>query len=295
MTVIMTTEPSETSESAACANCGATLSGPYCASCGQRQVDLERPLRELVGEVMESFLSFDTRIFRTLWPLITRPGWLTVEFLAGRRVRSIHPFKLYFAFSVLLFLGLASTGYVGVRVNTTEDRAVAGIQIDTSDEQEGDGDPGDGSDQPSFVGRLFGPVFDLAANDPELLSRLFTDRLAKSIILLVPIFAALLRVLYLRRRYIDHLVFSLHLHSFAFLAILVAVLFDSSIGAAEGQGPGNAVATIVVAVYSFLALRRVYVQGRILTLLKMVALLIGYLLALIVTMALTLVVTAMAV
>ena len=102
-------------------------------------------------------------------------------------------------------------------------------------------------------------------------------------------------MLYFRRRYIDHLVFSLHLHSFAFLAILVGLLFDSSIDAAQGQGPGNAVATAVIAIYSFFALRRVYLQGRVLTVLKMVALLVGYLSALIVTMALTLVVTAMAV
>ena len=108
----------------------------------------------------------------------------------------------------------------------------------------------------------------------------------------MPIFAALLRLLYLRRRYIAHLVFSLHLHSFAFLAILAGVLFDSSIDAVQGQRPGNASAILLIAVYSFFALRRVYGQGRLLTLLKMVALLIGYLMALIVTMALTLALVA---
>ncbi len=279
-----------------CANCGAALSGPFCSSCGQRQVDLDRPLHELVGEVMESFLSFDTRIFRTLWPLISRPGWLTVEFLAGRRVRYIHPFKLYFAFSVLLFVALAFTGYLAVRVSSTGDPAGAAIQVDTSsEEQGGDEDSAVVDGEPSFAAKLFRPVAELAENDPELLNRLFTDRLAKSIILLVPIFAALLRGLFFRRRYIDPLVFLLHLHSFAFLAILVGLLFDSSIDAAQGQGPGNAVATAVIAIYSFFALRRVYLQGRVLTVLKMVALLVGYLSALIVTMALTLVVTAMAV
>lgn len=222
-----------------------------------------------------------------MWPLISRPGWLTVEFLAGRRVRYIHPFKLYFAFSVVIFLAVAFTGRMMVRVSSTDDRVVTGVQIEASgDEVEGD------EGEPSLLGKLFGPVGELAANDPDRLNQIFTDRLAKSIILPVPIFAALLRVLYTRQRYIAHLVFSLHVHSFAFLAILAALLFDSSIGAADGQGPGNAAAIVVIAVYSFFALRRVYGQGRFATVLKMVALFIGYLVALMVTMALTLALTA---
>jgi len=51
----------------------------------------------------------------------------------------------------------------------------------------------------------------------------------------------------------------------------------------------------VIAVYSFFALRRVYGQGRLVTLLKMVVLLVGYFVALIVTMALTLALTAVTV
>ncbi len=245
---------------------------------------------------MESFLSFDARIFRTLWPLISRPGWLTVEFLAGRRVRYIHPFKLYFAFSVLLFLALAFSGYMAVRVGSTDKQGGAGIQIDNgSGDQEGDDDLAEESEEPSFLGRLFQPVGELAANDPDRLNRLFTDRFAKSVILLVPIFAALLRVLYWRRRYVAHLVFSLHLHSFAFLAMTVGLVHDWSTGAAKGQGWGNAVAMSVIAAYSFFALRRVYGQGRFMTVLKMGVLLVGYLVALIVTMALTLALTAVTV
>ena len=125
-----------------CLNCGTALSGPYCNSCGQRQLDLDQPIRDLLREVVDSFLSLDARIIRTLWALISRPGWLTTEFLAGRRVRYVHPFKLYFAFSLLLFLALALTGYSSVRVGSKEDKVVAGLHIDTSsDEAEADSDP----------------------------------------------------------------------------------------------------------------------------------------------------------
>jgi hypothetical protein len=295
MTAVISKQPIPP-EDQACANCGAALNGPFCSSCGQRQVDLERPFRELLSEITESFLSFDARIFRTLWPLISRPGWLTVEFLAGRRVRYVHPFKLYFAFSVLLFLALAMTGYMAVRVGAAGDQAVTGVHIDTSiEEQKGHDGPAAEAGEPSFLGSLFKPVGELAANDPERLNRLFTDRLAKSIILLVPIFALLLKVLYRRDRYIAHLVFSLHLHSFSFLAMIVGLGIDTVLRAAEGKGPGNALAVVVIAGYSFLALRRVSGQGRLLTAFKMAALLMGYLMALIVTMALTLALTAVTV
>jgi hypothetical protein len=109
---------------------------------------------------------------------------------------------------------------------------VTGVQIDTSVQQDGGRDEaGSESKRPSLLGRLFGPVADLAENDPQRLNRLFTDRLAKSVILLVPIFAALLRGLYRRRRYVAHLIFSLHLHSFAFLAILVGTGLDLALTA----------------------------------------------------------------
>jgi hypothetical protein len=278
-----------------CPNCSEEVSGPYCSSCGQRQIDLDQPFRELAGEAMESFLSFDARILRTLWPLVRRPGLLTVEFLAGRRARYVHPFKLYFAFSVLLFLVLALSGYSTVRVGSADEQVVNGVRIDLSDGEETADDNDDASEEPSFLSTVFAPVGELAANDPDRLNRIFTDRLAKSIILLVPVFAVLLWVLYRRCRYVAHLVFSLHLHSFAFLALVVGLAIDLPLRAAEGKGPGNALAVLVIAVYSFLALRRVYGQGRFFTVVKMAGLLIGYLVALIATMILTLALTVVTV
>jgi hypothetical protein len=52
---------------------------------------------------------------------------------------------------------------------------------------------------------------------------------------------------------------------------------------------------LVIAIYSFLALRRVYGQGRFKTMVKMFVLLIGYIVALIVTMILTLALTVVTV
>jgi len=276
-----------------CPNCLTALTGPYCSSCGQRQMDLDQPFRELMGEAMESFLSFDARILRTLWPLIRRPGLLTVEFLAGRRARYVHPFKLYFAFSVALFLGLAISGYSVIQIGESED-VVTGVRFEISDEEKGD-DGAEVSVEPSFLERVLGPVAELAENDPDRLNRIFTDRLAKSIILLVPVFALLLLALYRGRRYVAHLVFSLYLHSFAFLALVFGLVIDLASRAPEQSRPGNGLAVLAIAIYTFLALRRVYGQGRFITVIKMLILLLGYLVALIVTMILTLALTVVTV
>jgi hypothetical protein len=293
MTIVMVPDQTTPRDDQLCPNCSAILDGPFCVSCGQRQVDLDQPFRDLAGEAMESFLSFDTRILRTLWPLIRRPGLLTIDFLAGRRARYVHPFKLYFAFCVLLFLGLAMSGYSVIQIGEAED-VVTGVRFELSDE-EGDDETVEASEEPSFLGRVLGPVAELAENDPDRLNRIFTDRLAKSIILLVPVFALLLLALYRGRRYVAHLVFSLHLHSFAFLTLVVGLVIDLAARVPEGSRPGNGLAVIVIAIYSFLALRRVYGQSRFLTVIKMVVLLIGYLVALIATMILTLALTVVTV
>ena len=226
-----------------CPNCSAPLSGPFCSSCGQRQMDLDQPFREIAGEAMESFLSFDTRILRTLWPLVRRPGMLTVDFLAGRRARYVHPFKLYFAFCVLLFLGLAMSGYSVIQIGESED-IVTGVRVDVS-EEEGVEEAAEASEKPSFLARVLTPIGDLAENDPDRLNRIFTDRLAKSIILLVPVFALLLLALYRGRRYVAHLVFSLHLHSFAFLALVVGLVIDLAVREGGNHMDGNVVQTFV--------------------------------------------------
>jgi hypothetical protein len=147
----------------------------------------------------------------------------------------------------------------------------------------------------SLAERIFEPLGRLFQNDPDRLNRLFTKRLAKTIILVVPIFALILKLLYWRRRYIAHLIFSLHLHSFAFLAILAGLGLDLALNATRESGPGNGLAGLVIAVYTFFALRRFSGQGRLLTIVKMIAIFVTYLTALLAIMILTLLLTALTV
>src|SRR5208282_4911284 len=61
-------------------------------------------LREAAGR----YVAFDGRMWRTVVALVSRPGFLTREYFAGRRRRYIRPARLFLVLSIGLFalLGL---------------------------------------------------------------------------------------------------------------------------------------------------------------------------------------------
>ena len=86
-----------------CQNCGTPMLGEYCHACGQPVKGMIRPLSSMLHDVADTIFNIDSRIFRTLGPLYVRPGYLTNEYFAGRRVRYVTPFRLYFFLSVIAF------------------------------------------------------------------------------------------------------------------------------------------------------------------------------------------------
>ncbi|TDI95710.1 MAG: DUF3667 domain-containing protein [Caldithrix sp.] len=91
-----------------CPNCSENLTGNFCTNCGQKAKNLNVPFKELVSEVVGDIFTFDSRFFRTLMPLIAKPGFLTVEYNLGRRSRYVTPFRLYVFISFILFFMLSS-------------------------------------------------------------------------------------------------------------------------------------------------------------------------------------------
>ncbi len=283
-----------------CPNCSAELNGSFCAECGQRQLDLDRPFRELVAEALSTFFAFDTRLTRTVRTLIRRPGFLTREFLDGRRARYAHPFKLYFAFSLVFFLVFSFSDYTIIHANEPGIISITNIDDEAVNDADGvesvvgqDFTVATDAVSEDRVSSFFEQLEELAANDPTGFDRLFIDRLSQSLIVLVPVVALLMQLLYWKPRYVTHLVFSLHVHCFSFIALVVGALIDGGVGIAgfDSGGIGNSVATLALVVYLFLALRRVYGQGRLITTGKFLVLLVGYALALVLTMLGTLVIT----
>ena len=97
---------------AACRNCRETLHGPHCHACGQPVKGLMRPLGSVMGDLLDSVFDFDARIVRTLKPLYLRPGFLSLEYFAGRQVRYVTPFRLFFFLAVLAFFVARMTVHV---------------------------------------------------------------------------------------------------------------------------------------------------------------------------------------
>jgi hypothetical protein len=87
-----------------CENCGAPLTGEFCAKCGQHAIDYRRSILRVLLDAADSFLNWDTKFLKTLGLLLIRPWELTNDFNAGRRARYVHPLRLYLIASVIFFL-----------------------------------------------------------------------------------------------------------------------------------------------------------------------------------------------
>src|ERR1044072_8922950 len=86
-----------------CENCGAHLEGHWCAKCSQPAIDYRRSFRHVIADLLNEFLNWDSKFFATIGLLLVRPWKLTSEFLAGHRVRYVHPLRLYLLASILFF------------------------------------------------------------------------------------------------------------------------------------------------------------------------------------------------
>jgi len=84
-----------------CGNCGEPMYGSYCYRCGQPEKGMIRSLREVGSDLADIVFNVDSRIFRSIFDLYFRPGFLTTEYCAGRRVRYVTPFRLFFVLCVL--------------------------------------------------------------------------------------------------------------------------------------------------------------------------------------------------
>src|SRR5207247_9619199 len=89
-----------------CENCGTPLQGHWCAQCGQPAIDYRRSFRHVIADLLNEFLNWDSKFFATIGLLLVRPWKLTNQFLAGHRVRYVHPLRLYLLASILFFFAI---------------------------------------------------------------------------------------------------------------------------------------------------------------------------------------------
>lgn len=339
-----------------CLNCGTRLRGQYCGHCGQRSRSRLISIWQLLKEAFGDLLELDSRLWRTVVPLLTRPGQLTRDYLEGRRARYMPPFRTYLVLSVIFFVvaffdlqGLRnflnpppelSAEEIAMQQEVSEQAAAERDEqveaaIKELDALEAEGLlPDDvvpkvrtnkgftvnfGEDDEADVseddGGMFGDCEKASISGeedlPEWLKKRFTDKRVKEIceenqkrgsenfadamidnvpvalIVLLPIMALVLKVLYpLSRRYfVEHLLFFVHFHAFFFLMLILQIIFAGVAGLFGGEDSvidGIKTLIIVIAsfyipIYLYKAMRHVYGQGHIITILKYLLLVITYL------------------
>ena len=102
---------------AVCQNCGTPLLGEHCYACGQPVKGLVRHFSSIIGDFLDSVLNIDARVFRTLWPLFSKPGYLSNEYFEGRRVRFVSPVRLFVFLSIVTFFVAQFTmDFSGIKV-----------------------------------------------------------------------------------------------------------------------------------------------------------------------------------
>lgn len=271
-----------------CANCGRGFRGRFCPDCGQEIQDVRRPIGQLVGEFLGDFLAFDARIWRTLVPLVAKPGKLTSEYFAGRRARYVPPFRLYVFGGFVYFTVMALTGGGPFApVITSEDGVTAvslrGIRLQSgivTGAASGDGGPATREEaRDGNIFRRFDEQAIAATRDQRAFARSLIGSLSYAHFLLMPIFALLLKAFYRNRYVAEHLIFSLHYHAFVLLPGAAVVGVSTLLGAdAVGTG-GRAVSSawlVAIAAYLFVAMRRVYGESRRRTVLKLLGICFVY-------------------
>ena len=87
-----------------CLNCGTKLEDTFCHHCGQKDIPKRQTLGELWTNFISSFWSYEGKFFLTTRYLITKPGFLALEYNEGKRESYYHPARMYVFISFVFFL-----------------------------------------------------------------------------------------------------------------------------------------------------------------------------------------------
>ena len=263
--------PSLEAALAVCPTCQQQTLGEFCLHCCEKRLDQhDLSLKHFARRALHEITDFEnSKTFRTFKALLFKPGRLTNEYLAGRRSLYLTPIKIFLlTFGLNLFLMAAS-------------RAVPIYDFDLMIREEKTGSVAQfverrarrkGVEKGAFVEKVSTRVQSYAT---------WLQPLAVAGISLA------LAFLYwgTRRYFVEHLVFSLHFLSFAF--ILGIVFLPSLMMFGIGFGFTSVLSIALLAFYLFTALRTVYREAAGKTILKMLLLVGVYYLAIITTYSVT--------
>jgi hypothetical protein len=248
-----------------CLNCGAELQGKYCHVCGQENLEIKETFGHMMNHAISDYFHFDHQFFHTMRPLLFKPGFLTNEYMAGKRVQFLHPVKMYIFISVVYFLLLFKSGGNVAEVNQspskkTQTRGI--VSFSTGNSNKTDIRPGarrtrldsgtvtlsndttvaqyhasqaklPPEERDGFISRVFSEKI-LSYNDEygkhgaEHFTEDIQHNVPKMMFVLLPLFALFLGIAFRKNKkfYVEHLIFTFHFYCFLFLFVSIVLLIQ---------------------------------------------------------------------
>lgn len=104
-----------------CLNCGTKVVGRFCHNCGQENVEVKETAWHFIVHFFNDITHFDGKFFTTIKDLLFKPGFLSREYMNGRRMRYLNPIRMYLFTSFIFFLVFFSVvGIKSIEVKSKE-------------------------------------------------------------------------------------------------------------------------------------------------------------------------------
>ncbi|MVM28521.1 DUF3667 domain-containing protein [Spirosoma sp. HMF4905] len=239
-----------------CQTCGHHNQEKFCPNCGEKRFDPHSlTLSHVAEEIVESFTHADHTLLRTLNTLLFKPGYLSVEYVAGRRVRYMKPLGLFLVINLVFFLLVTYNAFnqpLSSFLNYDNYTAFGTKEAVAHKLKE--------SGQTLAAYQI---VFDASMKASS----------KSYLIVLIPVYALIFSLLMwsAHRTFIEHLVFAAHFLSFVLLYFLVQQflivlpfiwLFGQEQWAARGDLIWSLLSLILVGLYQAKAFSRFYQVDR---------------------------------
>lgn len=314
-----------------CLNCHIAVKGRFCHRCGQENIEPKESVWDLIAHFFKDITHFDGKFFSSLKYLVTKPGFLSKEYMIGRRASNINPIRMYIFTSAIFFLiffsvfkiddkSIVKTDMNGKTYDQIEAMDSLAFDAFTKNVNKEDKKPAlpmsrsefkkyfDSSAETGNFKFTPGHYKSRAAYDSLLqsgkkkhnwferqlvyknieinekfkdhkgavfstLSNILLHSLPQMFFILLPLFAGILKLLYIRRKnyyYVNHGIFSIHFYIFSFITMLMIF----GLGEINSKLHWSLVTFIQVLLsfgiffYLYKAMRNFYQQRRAKTLIK---------------------------
>ena len=121
-----------TTKGTECLNCKQPISNKdnFCSNCGQVNDLKPLSIKQYLSELLAGLFSFDTRTLTTLYQLVFKPGKVTKNYISGKRMCYVNPFKMYLHISILFFLII---GIINLLDDYKDEESLDGIRLKITD------------------------------------------------------------------------------------------------------------------------------------------------------------------